>query len=235
MTRLQSHQKKQMVRTIIFYSVILICFFIFILTVGLKVLLNASVFIANLTAKKAVQTTSKSDDFIGSVDIDNIPSATNSARIVVSGSILNYDTLTFFINGENIKETNISSQTSFSEEIGDLLKGNNEVYIQAKTKDLIEQKQSQKFTVTYKSDKPKLDIKEPQDNSKTSNTDINVNGSTDKETFIQVNDGPVVVDSQGNFQTSVRLHDGDNKIKITAQDVAGNIEEKTITVTFQKD
>ena len=44
-----------------------------------------------------------------------------------------------------------------------------------------------------------------------------------------------MVDANGSFETSVRLKDGDNQIVATAQDIAGNVETKTIKVTYQKD
>ena len=60
-------------------------------------------------------------------------------------------------------------------------------------------------------------------------------GETDKETYIKVNDLPVVVDAQGVFQTMVKLKEGENKIAIIAQDVAGNSEEKILILTYEKD
>jgi len=44
-----------------------------------------------------------------------------------------------------------------------------------------------------------------------------------------------IFDAQGNFQTSVRMKEGDNQIQITADDVAGNTQEKSIKVTYEKD
>jgi len=69
----------------------------------------------------------------------------------------------------------------------------------------------------------------------TNNQEIKVKGNTDKETYIHINDIPVVVDANGAFETSVRLKDGDNQINATAVDIAGNIETKTLKVIYQKD
>ncbi len=222
-------------RTVIFYSVLIIALFIFLLTVGLKILLNASVFIAQLTSKNIPSSINKSGNFIGTVDVTSIPTATNSSSIMVSGSLLNFDLLQFFINGEKVKEVNVSTKDTFTEKIGDLTIGNNEIYLAAIAKDGNKEKKSTTFQVFYKKDKPRLDIKSPQDGSKVSDSEINVIGSTDKETYVRVADSPVVVDAVGNFQTTVKLQAGDNKIRITAQDIAGNTEEKIITVTYQKD
>ena len=42
-------------------------------------------------------------------------------KIIISGSILNFDILDFYLNGEKVKEVKTTSDT-FSEEIGDLEK-----------------------------------------------------------------------------------------------------------------
>ena len=140
----------------------------------------------------------------------------------------------FYLNTKKVKEIESSSDT-FSEEIGDLEKGDNSVYIQAKSKDNKTEKNTITYKVFYKNENPKLDISEPSDNSTTNNQEIKVKGSTDKETYIHVNDLPVVVDANGSFETSVRLKDGDNQIVITATDIAGNTETKSFKVTYQKD
>ncbi len=236
MSRLAQNQKKQFTTTIVIALIAFVILIVIVLTVGLKILLNASVFIANLTQSKTKSSSlSKNDNFIGNVDIDNIPDATNSARIIVSGSVINFDNVEFYLNGDLIKETSLSASDNFSEEIGDLKKGDNEIYVIGKSKEQNEEKKSKVFNVIYMSEKPKLDIKEPQDNQKTNSQEVKVAGSTDKEIYIRVNELPVVVDAQGNFQVSVKLKEGENKIVISAQDVAGNIEQKTLTVTYEKE
>jgi len=132
------------------------------------------------------------------------------------------------------KEVESSSDT-FSEEIGDLEKGDNNVYIRVKSKDSKIEKKTITYKVFFKNERPKLEINEPADNSNTNNQEIKIKGSTDKETHININDLPVVVDANGNFETSVRLKDGDNQIVITAADIAGNMETKSLKVIYQKD
>lgn len=207
----------------------------FIFTVGIKLLLNASVFVANLTSKKVQNQLIKNDDTYGSIDIDSIPTATNAARIIVGGSVINLSSLEFYLNGEKVQEISLNSSDSFSEIIGDLKNGQNTVYIKGKLQGSNNTRESKEFSVLYKPEKPKLEISEPADKSKTSKTEIKIKGITDKETFIKVNELPVVVDPQGNFETSVQLKDGENLFTVIAIDIAGNNEIKTISVTYQKD
>lgn len=235
MGRLEQHQKKQLNNTIFFSLFILIAVIVLIFTFGLKILLNTSSFVARLTEKKSDTALKKNQNLIEDIDIDSIPVATNSARIFVGGSVVNFDQVEFYLNGDLVKEIMLLTSDNFNEEIGDLNKGGNEIYVIGKSKESEEEKKSKIFTVLFKGEKPKLEVKEPQDNLKTNSSEIKVLGQTDKETYIKVNDLPVVVDAQGIFQTLVRLKDGENKIIILAQDVAGNSEEKTLTVIYEKD
>ncbi len=234
MGRLEKVQEKKLRNTIILYIIILALVLYFIFTVGIKLLLNSSSFIAGLFPQPSAKPLSKTEDTFSSIDVSLIPQATNSAKFIVSGSILNLDILDFYLNGKKVKEIESSFDT-FSEEIGDLEKGDNNFYIQAKSKDSKIKKNTITYKVFYKNEKPKLEITEPTDNLTTNNQEIKVKGSTDKETYVRVNDLPVVVDANGGFETTVRLKDGDNQIVITAQDIAGNMETKSLKVTYQKD
>jgi len=234
MGRLERVQEKKMKDTIILYVVILFIVLYFIFTFGIKLLLNTSSFISGLFPQPSTKPLAKEEDSFNSIDISSIPQATNSAKIIISGSILNFDILDFYVNKNKVKEIELSSDT-FSEEIGDLEKGDNDIYIMTKSKDSKIEKSTITYKVFYKNEKPKLEITEPSDNLTTNNQEIKVKGNTDKETYIHINDLPVVVDANGSFETSIRLKDGDNQIVATAQDIAGNVETKTIKVIYQKE
>lgn len=234
MSRLESHKNKVFLKQVTLLAISLLIILIFIFTLGFKLLLNTSLFINQLFNKNQSTTTTEKESFRGNFSIDSIPAATNSAKITVSGSINDYDSLTFFLNKEKVNEILVASD-SFSIELGELKKGDNEVYLLAKSKKYKTEKQSDTYKVSYRDEKPKLDISEPADQLKTNKQEIKVAGQTDKENFVKINNLPVVVDFQGNFQTFVKLNDGENKIIISVQDNYGNSESKTITVVYQKD
>lgn len=236
MSRLQEYQRKKFTRSILFALVVFIALLIFIFTLGLKILLNTSIFIARIGENKSnTPNLQKKSSLIGDIDIQEIPVATNSSTINVSGTVINFNRLEFYLNNDRVKESSITGSDAFSEEIENLSEGQNEIYILAKMGDSNEKKKSKTYTILYKKDKPSLDIREPQDGSKTTKQELQIKGSTDKEIYVKVNDLPVVVDAQGNFETSIRLKEGENKITIQAQDIAGNIEVKTLTITYQRE
>ena len=235
MRRFDFQQKRNIKTTIIVFSIIFVVVLYFIFTFGLKLVLNSSIFIANMFSKNSNAPLTKTTDIYGTISIDDIPVATNSAQIFVTGSIVNYNVVNFYINGLLIKTTHINASDTFSEKIGDLTPGNNEVFIKATTSDGKNSKKTDIYTVIYKNTKPKLDIKEPADEAKVNNSDLKIKGATDKEIFIKINDSPVVVDANGNFETSITLKEGDNTITIIASDTAGNTETKTLKVNYQKE
>ncbi|QQG43820.1 MAG: hypothetical protein HYW86_02975 [Candidatus Roizmanbacteria bacterium] len=236
MSRLSSYQQKQFRNKLIFYILCISTLVILLLTFGLKLIVNTTLFISGLTSdKKNSQATEKKDDFYGILNIDDLPVATNSANLSVSGYSSNFDKIEFYLNNEKVKEISLKSSEIFNEEIGDLKLGTNEIYLKAATKKSKDEKKSQLFTVLYKNEKPKLEITEPSDSSKTTQSSIKLAGRTESEIYIKVSRLPLVTDSNGNFQTTVNLNPGENKIVVTAEDNAGNIETKTITVIYQKD
>ena len=234
MGRLERVQEKKMKNMILLYVGILFVVLYFIFTFGIKLLLNTSSLVSGLFPQPSIKLAPKNEDNFTSVDISSIPQATNSAKIIISGSILNFDVVDFYLNKIKVKEI-VSSGDIFNEEIGDLEKGENSIYITAKSNDSKIEKSTITYKVFYKSEKPKLEITEPSDNSTTNTQEIKVRGNTDKETYIHINELPVVVDANGSFETSVRLKDGDNQIVATAVDIAGNTETKTLKVTYQKE
>ena len=235
MTRLEQHKQKLFYQKLIIYSLVIVFLIYFIFSYGFKLILNASAWIAGVTTKKVTNEVIKNDDFFGNADIDNIPTATNSSTIIINFTVKNFDTVKIYLNGEKIKELNTNNQDSFEEEVKDLQKGSNEIFLLANNKQYKKEKQSAIYKVFYKNEKPKLEIKEPGDKTKTNKPEVKISGETDKETFIKVNDYPVVVDAQNKFQTNITLKQGENKITVIAQDEAGNIETKELTVTYEKE
>lgn len=233
MSRLERHQKKELRTTIIFFTLTFLVTLYLILTWGIKILLNTSVFVANLKDKKNRSPLLKKNDVYALINIDSIPTATNSAKIIITGSLFNLTQLEFYLNGEKVKEKNFTSSDNFSEEIGELKEGNNEIYVKGKSENGKIVKQTKKFSVFYKNSPPQLTIHEPEDKKVTSQPEIKIKGSTDKETLVKINDLPVVVDAFGNFETTLFLKQGENIITIIAEDQAGNRQEKIVTLTYQ--
>lgn len=234
MKHFERHTRNTLNRNLYLIVIGLVLLIIFIFTIGIKALLGTAVFVSQLTKRNQPDLLStKKDDFFGNIEITDIPTATNSSQIIVAGRVDNFDTIDFILNGNKVEQIDVID--SFEEEIGDLIEGNNEIYLLAKSKTSNKTKKTIKYQVFRISQKPNLEILEPIDNSKTTKEEIMINGKTDKEVIVEVNSLPIVVNPLGEFQTSVKLQSGENTILITAQDIAGNVETKQIKVIFEKD
>jgi hypothetical protein len=134
MSRLEVRRQKRFRNLLVLYIVIFIALSIFVVTFGLRLLISGTVYLGNMFSKKDT-TQETTDRFFGTIAVDTLPTATNSARLIVSGTVNQFDALDFYLNGEKVKTVDIKSAQSFSEEIGDLKNGDNTIYLIAKAPD----------------------------------------------------------------------------------------------------
>ncbi len=233
MTRLEQHSKKQTRQRIVITVVLVIAGIVFFFTTGIKLLVSFTLFINQLANGGSNETEIRQTETLSTINIDPIPSATSSSSILFSGSALSYDSLEIYLNDEKRDEITISD--TFSSEVQGLEKGNNTLYFIAKSSKTKKTEKTQEYDVIYKDEKPKLELSEPGENARTNKEDIRISGITDKEVTIRINSQPIVVDAEGKFTTLFRLKDGENKIEVIAEDIVGNQEKKSLTVTYAKD
>ena len=232
MSRLRMHQNKVLSMQIILLVLFVIGIFLFFLLGGFRLFIQATLLIPQLGGNEKNLEKSK-DQFFGTLEVDQLPMGTNSARMIVSGTVRNFTTVSFILNGEKVKT--ISKKETFSEEIGDLQKGKNTIKLVATNTELKEEKSSETYLVILKTEKPKLEISEPSDKARLSTKELIVKGLTDPDVTVQVNNQPTVVNSTGQFQTQLILSEGETKLIVTAEDLYGNTEKKEIQVTYQKE
>ncbi|MDO8498848.1 MAG: hypothetical protein Q7S44_03615 [bacterium] len=168
----------------------------------------------------------------------NIPfEATNSATIKVHGYAVPKSKVEIYIDDNLQNTTTASDDGSFTSDEIFLNLGTNNIF--GKTVDDQGNKSlsSPAIHITYESEKPQLDLKEPQDNQTINGGDkkVTVSGSVDasKEITVTINSNRVIVNSGGSFSQTVNLNDGDNDIVVIATDAAGNSTQITRKVVYQ--
>lgn len=211
---------------------ILVAFVLFASTLGIFFLVNSSVFIGQLFKKKDISEDTSSS-FFGTFQVDDVENATNSAYIIVSGSVTGYDRVEFYLNDAKVETAKPDTSGNFSRELGTLDEGENEIYLKARSTAKKIEKESKLYSVLYKKEKPKLEIEEPSDGSKVNKDELVIKGKTDIGNSVRIDGSPTVVDAQGNFNFIKRLSKGESKITLTAVDIAGNLEQKILTITFE--
>jgi Sec-independent protein translocase protein TatA len=210
---------------------------IFLLVFGLNSLINIGSWIGNTFSGNKAQATVKQNEFFGTLFVDDLPPATNSAELIISGNATDFDRIDFKLNGKRTNSTDVKKDGTFSEKLSSLKLGKNKIIAISKSTKTNNVKESDEYTVIYKNTKPKLDISEPHDGDtiKSQTPEVTIKGSTDPGNTVEVGGAPVTVGVSGSFQTSVRLKDGDNTITITAEDDATNQQKMDLKLKYEKD
>lgn len=198
---------------------------------GVPLLVNLSLFLSGFQNKNDSVNT-QNQTFIAPPVLDSLPQATSSAQVVISGVALSQQNVNLYIN-DNLVNTSKSEKDGkfiFEETINP-----GENIIKAKT--TVNEKESNfsnSVAIVYKSALPSLNITSPSDNQtfpKDQNV-VEIKGITDPDVKVTVNGYWAITDDNGNYSYNLTLQGGENKIKIIAEDIAGNKTEKEIKVTY---
>lgn len=232
-SRLSNYQEKKNKKTIIFSIIGILIVIIIMYKFGVEALINFSLF---LSGGKDSQTTtnSKQIDYIVPPIINSLPSATNSATVIITGSAKKGQTIMLYVN--RIKKATLTKIDKDGFEFTeDLQKGDNLIQVKAKEENK-ESDFSNFYTVTFQNNPPKLDLSSPADGDSFHKEDksVSVKGQTDAGATVTVNGFFAVIDESNNFSYTLPLHDGDNDIQIIAVDQAGNKTEKKIKVSYSQ-
>lgn len=164
--------------------------------------------------------------------IETLPTHSNKQKLTLNGNSEAGSTLKIFKHGENVKETLVDDSTSFSLEIS-LEIGENNIRATATDKAGNESDSSRTQTVIYDKEPPVLEIGKPQNGESFFGArTITVEGKTEADARLTVNERVAIVDPEGNFSLVFTLSEGENLITVKAVDQAENEIEKTITVNY---
>lgn len=183
----------------------------------------------------------------GSVDIedDALPpqtpyfsapvEATYSAQIVLSGFTTPQATVVVLNNGQETKELVADESGNFSGDVS-LQSGENRLTAYAKNGKL-ESDISQEYFTVYDNEEPTLELSTPVDGQTIQGKKdqvTTVEGATEPQSKLYLNDRFVIVNSEGKFSTTHRLEVGENTLRFRVIDRAGNETEQEIKVNFQE-
>jgi bacillopeptidase F len=231
-SRLARNIERKTRKNLIFsiFGIIVVIFLV--IKLGIPMLVNFSLMLSNQNDKATTTQTSSNPSFIAPPVLNPLPSATNSADLVISGTGNTGQNVRVYINNNLVDETPTKKDGSFS--IDETLKKGTST-IQAKSElNGKESDFSDSLTIVFNDTKPNLDLTSPSDGqtfSKDQNT-APVSGKTDPDVKITVNGFWAIVDDNNNFSYSLPLQNGDNQIKVIATDNADNTTEKDIKVTY---
>jgi len=80
---------------------------------------------------------------------------------------------------------------------------------------------------------PKLNVDVPKDGQIVTNKDLTVEGTTDPEATLKINNQPVLLDGEGHYSSKIEVFDGTKEIRIVAKSRSG--KESIITRKIEVD
>lgn len=165
--------------------------------------------------------------------LEPLPSAVKDKSLELRGDSEPGATIIIFLNGKE-SEVIVNSEGQFNFTL-ELVRGENFILAQAKDQTGNESSKGSTQTVILDNEAPSLEITKPQDGSSffgSKQRQVVVAGKSGEKTQVFVNDRWVVVEADGSFSFATTLSEGQNTFNIKAQDEAGNLTEKALTVTF---
>lgn len=157
--------------------------------------------------------------------------ATKSAQIILNGVADGKISVEVFQNERSLGTVVAASDGKFSMDV-DLFRGENNFMALAIAENGAKSRESDIYKINYLNSAPKLEITSVRDGDIVKESPFMVVGRTDSNTTVTVNDRLAIVASDGTFSYYLSLVNGDNKIKVTSTDRAGNQTTKEIAVKF---
>lgn len=160
--------------------------------------------------------------------------ATNSSRIEINGKSFIDGTLNIFCSGEKADSLKILKNEDFLIFVN-LNEGENNIYGVVQNNQGKNSPPSETLVVTLKTTSPALEIISPASNSHfygDKQKKVQIIGKSDEDATVFVNDRQTITDKISNFNSIFTLSEGENMIKITAQDKFGNKTEVDLTLFF---
>ncbi len=162
----------------------------------------------------------------------NSPEATNSATITLDGLADPNSVIALYSGTKLLATTKSDQHGSFCFDHIGLQPGKNSFWAIAE-RDQQKSNTSGIYTIIFDNQPPQLEIKKPSNATSVSYQETaEIQGKTEPNAKLTINDHLVLVDSEGHFSTKMELASGDNKFIIRAEDNAGNMTEKTIVITY---
>jgi large repetitive protein len=236
-SRLTDLENKRLVKQTFLLVFAVIAIMAVILFVGIPSLVKLAVLLGNLKGKATpiVQTDTVPP---ATPQVNTIPDATSSATLTLSGFTEPGATAVLYQNGERLSDTPVDTQGNFVFTDITLNSGLNRFYIIAKDAASNESLQSSTQTIIYDNATPTLTVDSPQDGHQyfgLSQQMLTVQGKTDPDVTLKLNDHFLVVNSDGSFTGRFQLQTGDNHLTLIASDPAGNQTQTSLTVKFSTD
>lgn len=233
-SRLNETKQRRALGTIVLSILGIVALIGVLIKFGPQLLIQYSMIVEKVQGTKAPG--NKADDDMSIVappTLDVSKTATNSAKMIVTGYSQPHQVIKLYVNGDLTDKTEVKSDKSFTFKEVSLEPGENEIKAKAVTDSDKESAYSSPVTITYVNKQPKLTVDFPSDGQTLKDNHLNVTGKTDSGNKVTVN-GAWAITSGDSFSYTMQLQNGDNHITVQATDDAGNTTKKDLKVTYSQ-
>lgn len=231
-SRLASAEEKRNIRRAVTFGVLTVAAVLALFIFGLPTVAKFAAFLTDL--RKTSLPIEKNDTTPPPPPrIDNLPDATNKSALDVKGAAEAGSTAILTFNGES-QEVVVGNDGDFVFSLA-LDDGENKLSFLAKDEAGNESQKTQTYTVVFDNKEPKLEVNSPSDGAEffgSSQRQVTIQGSTEPEIELTINERPIKVEDNGNFTYATTLSEGNNTFNIKAVDKAENTTEKSLTLKF---
>lgn len=231
--RIARREEKNTIKRIFILSIVSVVLVFLLLTLGVS-LLGKLTDLLGLVFKGKPSAPNSENITLQPPILDNIPQATNSAQLKITGFSSDGKKVEVYKNGEKVGDTTIDGGR-FSYEDVILSTGSNDISLKAVGDTGPSSDFSRSVTIIFAKKEPTLKVDTPTDGQNFSgNNRIRVAGQAEKNAQVFANGFLANVDSDGKFDVTIPLMDGENNVEVKALDEAGNVKTVKLKVNFQK-
>ena len=232
-SRLARLEEKRNLRKAIWLILGTIGLIILTVTLGFNLLTRLFIFMGNINStNKPVEKTDfippSPPVFLNSFD------ATNSAAMTLTGTAEPGSAV--YLTQNSVSKGNVITSDDGLFSFGNihLTEGENNFSAIAMDNSGNKSQVSDPLIITFSNKAPNLTVTTPADKQQISGSSPNlpVQGMTDPDNRLTINDRVVIVGSDGSFSYNMVLNQGDNSIVISATDQMGNSTQKQLNVTY---
>ena len=233
-SRLAQTEERKNKRKAVIYIIFAILVLLLLVTLGIPLMVKMTSIISDI--RQSDQPIEQDDTTPPAPPrLDPLPEATNDERIEIKGTSEPGSTAILILNNEKI-ETIVNDKGEFNYTFN-LDNGENTIIAQSKDREGNVSAETDEYAVVYDNEPPEVEIKSPGEGERffgLKERQIIIEGSTEQNVNITINDKFVAVDSDGTFAFATTLKEGDNEFKIKVTDNAGNTTETGLKVNYSE-
>jgi len=232
-TRLQSIEEKKSLRQAVFFLVLTLLLILGVFFLGIPLFIKLAVMFGNKPVSSPTAGLSQTVP-LSQPRLVPLPTATNSASINLAGFSIPNAKIKIYLNDISLKEVQADKNGEFTSQSVKLRNGSNSLKIVAS----IDNKDSEPYitSISFSNSAPSLEVTAPKNNASFFDKDkeISVEGKTDQNCIVTVNNHMAIVNDDGTFSTIISLNEGSNDLKIISQNEAGNQTSEDINVSYSQ-